>query len=105
MKTKIKTIDVTAKEWFDRVNSNSYFSARITTNYAMKDEKTYYIPFQYGYEDHYKYVALEKLVKEGVLPEGTDKSIYNLREMDIITRFTKHENCLKRDVVKWGIEN
>lgn len=105
MKTKIKTIDITAKEWVDKVNGNSYFSARITINYCLKDEITYHIPFEYGYEDHYKYVALEKLVKEGLLLEGTEKYIYNLREMNIITRFTKHENCLKRDVIKWGIEN
>lgn len=36
---KIKTIDITAKEWFDRVNGNSYHSVRTVINYGMKDER------------------------------------------------------------------
>jgi hypothetical protein len=36
---KIKTIDITALEWFDKVNGNSYFSATVTLNFGMKDQK------------------------------------------------------------------
>ena len=49
----IKTIDIQAKEWFDRLNGNSYFSAIATINFGMEDEKAVKLPFQYGYESHY----------------------------------------------------
>ena len=40
MKTlKIKTIDIQAKEWFDKVNGNSYFSANVTINYGHENQK------------------------------------------------------------------
>ena len=38
MKVKIE-----AKEWFDRVNCNSYFAGTIKVN-----DKVYLMPFQYG---------------------------------------------------------
>lgn len=53
----IKTIDVDAKEWFDKVNGNSYFSGTITINYGMKDEKIIKMPYEYGYGDYYTQAA------------------------------------------------
>jgi len=44
--TTIKTLDIQAKEWFDKVNGNSYFSAQVTINFGMPDEKTLYAPLQ-----------------------------------------------------------
>lgn len=62
---KVKSIKIEAKEWFDNINGNSYFSAEIWVN---EGEKYLTVPYQYGYEDHYLDVAYNKLVKEGVLP-------------------------------------
>lgn len=42
-------LEVQAKEWFDRINGNSYFSARVFLN----DKLVATLPFQYGYGDHY----------------------------------------------------
>ena len=54
MKLKdLKTIDINAKEWFDSVNGNSYFSSKVTLNYGLHNEKSIKLPFQYGYEDAY----------------------------------------------------
>ena len=36
----MKTIDIIAKEWFDKINGNSYFSAIIIIDYKMKTEQT-----------------------------------------------------------------
>ena len=36
-----KTIDVNAKEWFDKINGNSYFCGTITLNYGMNNEETF----------------------------------------------------------------
>lgn len=50
---KVKTIDIEALEWFDRVNGNSYFAGTIEINKGLKSEKRFIMPFQYGYGDHY----------------------------------------------------
>ena len=103
-KTEVKTIDLKAKQWFDKVNGNSYFSAQATINFGMPDEKTVYIPFQYGYGDHYKTVAFEQLQNDGILPNDT--TIYSpwryCEENNIILRYSKQENCLQRDVKAFG---
>jgi len=36
---KIKTIDVNVKEWFDKVNGNSYFAGTVSLNFGMKTQK------------------------------------------------------------------
>lgn len=99
-KTKIRTIDITALEWFDKVNGNSYFSAEITINFGMKSQREYSLPFQYGYGDHYIDMAKQKLDKVGEkLPHEDYSSMSRLcRENGIILRTTKHENCKKREL-------
>ena len=57
---------VVAKEWRDKVNGNSYFSAQIE---STEDGSKTKLPFQYGYGDQYKYEAVRELVKEGLLEE------------------------------------
>lgn len=73
MKTNaISTVDIQAKEWFDKVNGNSYFSAQVTINFGMDSERTIYVPFQYGYGSAYQTKSIEQLQKDSILPnEGT----------------------------------
>ena len=66
---KIKTIDITALDWFDKVNGNSYFAGTISVNYGMKNAKVLKMPFQYGYGDQYRWTALEEMAKAGWLPK------------------------------------
>lgn len=103
MKTKIKTIDVTAYEWFDKVNGNSYFAGAVTVNYGMKTEKIFTMPLQYGYEDHYRYVAFELLQGKNVIPPQPTNTVYwrYYRDNNIIARHTKHEGCKKADLKKF----
>ena len=42
--TYIKTIDINAKEWRDKINGNSYFSAIITINYGLENEEKIEMP-------------------------------------------------------------
>jgi len=37
----MKTIDINAKEWFDKINGNSYFAGTITLDFGMKTEETF----------------------------------------------------------------
>lgn len=97
---KIKTIDVNAKEWFDKVNGNSYFSANVIINYGMPEMKEINLPFQYGYGDHYRDVAFKTLQENGYICE-IDEHVSHwqyYRNNNIIVRHSKQENCKKRDL-------
>ena len=65
----IKTIDVQTKEWFDKVNGNSYFASIITLNFGMPDEVELRNKFQYGYETQHEYQAAEAISKHIGLSE------------------------------------
>lgn len=102
---KIKTIDIQAKEWFDKVNGNSYFSANVTLNFGLPTQKNIFLPFQYGYGSHYQDMAFkaiesEKLIK-GVIHHnnGSSEGLWQFCERNkIILRTSKRENCLKREL-------
>jgi len=94
----VKTIDINAREWFDKVNGNSYFSAIVTVNYQLENEESFVLPFQYGYGDQYRYEAINELKKRNFITP--DNSPYTLKEKGIILRANIQRNCLKRDMYK-----
>jgi hypothetical protein len=91
----IKTIDLQAKEYSDKVNGNSYFSAIITLNFGLENEKRINIPFQYGYESQNEYVALHQLQCEKIAPLNYSSLSIFCRENGIQLRRSKKENCTK----------
>jgi len=98
---EVKTIDVNAKEWFDKANGNSYFSGTITTNFGMDDAKEYIMPFQYGYGDHYIDMAKCQLTEHNrISPDLMQDLPRYCRENDIILRNSIQRGCKKRDL-KW----
>jgi hypothetical protein len=97
MKKQVKTIDVNAKHWFDKVNGNSYFSAEVVTNYGQADAQTFILPFQYGYGDAYIYASLSELNKRGLI--GATNTA-DLRDAGIILRYHIEKNCKKRELAK-----
>ena len=105
----MKTIDINAKEWFDKVNGNSYFSARVTLDFGTDTQETFTLPFQYGYGDHYIDMANKALHEKGFIddPEHENGSRTPLwrycSENNIILRTYKKENCLKREVVAFSV--
>ena len=103
MKTRdIKTIDITAKEWFDKVNGNSYFSARLTINFGMVKNchGLIRLPFQYGYGDQYKWEAVKQMAY--VFNLKKIKDLTDIWKTKIILRTNKIEGCRKAEVVEWG---
>jgi len=97
----MKTLDIQAKEWFDKASGNSYFSGTITTDFGTDKEKNYTMPFQYGYGDHYIDMAKELLEKNGAIKVKEREQLWNYcQENDIILRTSKQKNCLKRDLAK-----
>ena len=98
----IKTINVNCKEWFDKVNGNSYFDGTIIINCGRKDEKEINIPFQYGYGDHYRYIAFNLIKKELNCFKKVDKMSSYWRAYEqykIKAVHSKRENCLKRELI------
>ena len=69
MKTII-SIDVQAKEWFDKVNGNSYFSGTIHVNYLDGEQRIFFMPFQYGYGDYYLQETYKRLNEHNVISGG-----------------------------------
>ena len=94
----IKTIDIQAKEWFDRINGNSYFAALVTINFGMNDEKTIKVTLQYGYGDSSKYESITQLQTDGILPN--DKTLHHqyFKDNNIIVRYSKQEKCKKSEL-------
>ena len=96
---RTKTIDIQAKEWFDKVNGNSYFCGTVTLNYGMKNEKTFLMPFQYGYGSQYECEAKAILKELNIISSEWWLSLYSFcKENKIIFRSKIQENCLQREL-------
>ena len=92
----MKTLDINAKEWFDKVNGNSYFSAQIIIDYDLPTYQKYFLPFQYGYGDSYQWQSLKHLQKIGIVSNDIGH-LWQLRDQGIIIRTSKR-NALKREL-------
>ena len=57
----ITTIDISALEWFDRINGNSYYAGKVILNYGTDNQITLQIEYQYGYGEQYEYEALKAI--------------------------------------------
>ena len=85
---------VIGKQWFDRVNGNSYCAVRV-----YKDGETILtLPFTYGYGDYYLQYAKEELVKAGTIPQEMAMTHCN----ELFNQQELIEGCKKRDVMAWG---
>ena len=102
--SQLKTIDINAKEWRDKINGNSYFSSDVTLNYGMQNEETIKLPFQYGYSDHYVYQSLREIQKLFPKSKWFKENLlgkYQIqKEYKIIIRNNIKTNCLKRELNK-----
>ena len=98
--SSLKTVQIVIKEWFDKVNGNTYFSAVATLNGEYKVK----IPFQYGYGSH----AIDKTARKLLADGWTAVSIHHWSDCEkagIKVDDTSIENCLQKDVKAWGAES
>ena len=102
--SQLKTIDINAKEWHDKINGNSYFSSDVILNYGMNSQETIKVPFQYGYGDHYIYQSLREIQKLFPKSKWYRENFlckYQIQdEYKIIIRNSIKTNCLKRELNK-----
>lgn len=100
----MKTIDINAKEWFDKKNGNSYFAGTITINYGMKTEETFLMPFQYGYGSSYEQEAKKVLTEFNKISSNGFQGLYTYcKDNNIILRSSIKRKSLKRELKE--IEN
>ena len=57
----LKSINIDAVKWFDKVNGNTYFASVITLNKGYATETKLYSEFQYGYGNQYRYEAFREI--------------------------------------------
>tara|TARA_R110001592_G_scaffold256138_1_gene519849 strand:+ start:277 stop:594 length:318 start_codon:yes stop_codon:yes gene_type:complete len=96
----INKININCKEWFDKINGNSYFSGTITIN----DKETFLIPFTYGYGSYYEQEAKAILTQFNKISVDYSSSLWrycSLNNIELISNLK--ENCLKRELKE--IEN
>jgi len=103
MKTKIKTIDVNCKEWFDRLNGNSYFAGSVTINFGMKTHKVYNMPFQYGYGSQYEHEAGYTLNRAKVIKLDEYTALWRYcNDNKIILRCNIQTGCKKKELMYYN---
>ena len=95
--TKTKTIHVEVRTWWDKVNGNPYFSAKIYVN----SEDVGLIPFGYGSDDHAIDEAGGMLANKGYLPSRVGNPGRYCRENGI-TFSQSIVPVLKRNVIAFG---
>jgi hypothetical protein len=95
----MKTLDINAKEWFDKINGNSYFAGTITINYGMETEETFLMPFQYGYGSSYEEKAKAILTEFNKISSNGFQGLYTYcKDNNIILRSSIKRNSLKREL-------
>lgn len=86
-KNNMKTLDIKALSWFDKINGNTYFSALVTIDYGMNTEKVYKIPFSYGYGETYIQESTKLLIEFNQISKGYDIPLWKYcKENNIILR-------------------
>ena len=94
----MKTIDINAKEWRDKINGNSYFSGLVIIDFGMKSEEVFLMPFQYGYGSQYEQEAKGILTYANkISPQYETLYSYCKRE-NIILRSNIIRGCKKREL-------
>jgi hypothetical protein len=97
----MKTIDIDAKEWYDRVNGNSYFAGTVTLNYDLKDKETFLMWFQYGYGMQYEQEAKAILTQFNKISPNYRQSLRAYcQENNIILRSNLQRKCNKKELIQ-----
>jgi hypothetical protein len=72
-KAKIKrSLFIEGREWFDKVNGNSYFTARIWVDGGQ----VAILPFQYGYGEQYIFTAFQTIKEEFKIKSSSVLSVF-----------------------------
>jgi len=91
----INKINIDCKEWFDKLNGNSYFAGTIQIN----DKETFLIPFTYGYGSQYEQEAKAILTQLNKISCDYSYSLWRYCKINDIQLISNlKENCKKREL-------
>jgi len=91
-----RSIYVEAREWFDKVNGNSYYSARIYVDSRL----VHITGMTYGYEYQFEHDAARVLASRGYIPEEYgERSVRWARDLGLDVYTVKYDSK-KRDLWK-----
>lgn len=91
----MKTLQIIGKLWNNA--GNTYHSAEIICDYSLPTERTFYVPFSYGYENQFIYNSIKLLADLDILPYNTH-TIRDVEDLGIEV-ITSHQFCKKRDLL------
>lgn len=92
-----RSLFIEGREWFDKVNGNSYFSARIWVDGGQ----VAILPFQYGYGDQFIYEAQKKLLELGYLPqEGKNAGLWTIARENGFDYYSAKTSTKKSEMFK-----
>jgi len=92
----LKTVTVYVREWFDRVNGNSYFSGVVIMNDSLENQETISLPFQYGYGTASEYAAMDAIRARFPRVKWDSRPLWQLRDRKIPYSYVKQENCTRK---------
>ena len=92
----LKTVTVYVREWFDRVNGNSYFSGVVILNDSLENEEQIKMPLQYGYGNSSEYTAMDAIRERFPRVKWDSRPIWQLRDRKIPYSYSKQENCTQK---------
>ena len=107
--SELKTIDIVALGYRDKINGVSYFSSNVFINQGLKDYMVLKIPFQNGYELQYLATSLEEVSKhfkrsqwyKRYMNKDMIEKKYNIKITHKITRGCKKKELFhSRDIKK-----
>lgn len=90
-------VEIHGREWYDKVNGNSYHCVYISVNYKLEIT----VPFTYGYGDSYIHSATEALTEAGYIPKQDYLIDRYLREKGVHCVCHIQRNCFKRQLAKF----
>jgi hypothetical protein len=93
----LASVLIEGRRWFDKVNGNTYHSARIWINGRVVGQ----LGLTYGYENQYITTSLDWLIKNEFLPaECAGWPLYRITREFGITVYAVVADGLKRDLFK-----
>ena len=92
-----RSLFIECREWFDKINGNSYFSARLWVDGGQ----VAILPFQYGYGEQFIYEAQKKLLELGYLPQGgKNRGLWSIAEAQGFDYYTAKTSTKKAEMFK-----
>jgi len=102
-KLKVTEIHIEGRLWFQTTYGNTYNTTKTLVVFKDGTTKEFYTPMEYGYGSHFKTIAIENLVKLGVLPKR-DSWWHADFEQAKIKVYDSYTDVLKRDLHKCEVK-